>query len=101
PLFGYIADGYWCDVGDIGEYMRTNGDVLHHRVQVEELGNHIGGGIWTGKGVEIAPDAQLYGPIFLGDEVKIKGGVIIHGPTTIRDYAIIDNRAHIDRSIIW
>jgi mannose-1-phosphate guanylyltransferase/phosphomannomutase len=101
PLYGYVAEGYWCDVGDIGEYIRTTGDVLHHRVHVEELGNHIGGGIWTGNGVEIAPDAQLYGPIFLGDEVKIKGGVIIHGPTSVRDYTIIDNRAHIDRSIIW
>jgi mannose-1-phosphate guanylyltransferase/phosphomannomutase len=101
PLYGYVADGYWCDVGDIGEYIRTNGDVLHRRVQVDEPGQHIGGGIWTGTGVEIAPDAQLYGPIFLGNEVKIKGGVIIHGPTTIRDYTIVDNRAHVDRSILW
>ena len=101
PLYGYVAGGYWCDVGDIGEYIRTNGDLLHHRVQVEELGQHIGGDIWCGTGVEIAPDAQLYGPIYLGNEVKIKGGVIIHGPTSIRDGTIIDNRAHIDRSILW
>jgi len=101
PLYGYVAGGYWCDVGDIGEYMRTSGDVVHHRVQVEELGQHIGGNIWCGTGVEIAPDAQLYGPIYLGDEVKIKGGVIIHGPTTIRSYTIVDNRAFIDRSVLW
>jgi len=101
PLYGYVAGGSWTDVGDISEYMRASGDVLHHRVHTEELGKHIGGEVWGGEGVEIAPDAQLYGPIFLGDEVKIKGGVIIHGPTVIRDYTIVDNRAHIDRSIIW
>ena len=101
PLYGYVAGGYWCDVGDIAEYIRTNGDVINHRVQVEELGQHIGGNIWCGEGVEIAPDAQLYGPIYLGSEVKIKGGVVIHGPTTIRDYTIVDNRAHVERSIIW
>jgi mannose-1-phosphate guanylyltransferase/phosphomannomutase len=55
----------------------------------------------VGEGVEIAPDAQLYGPIFLGNEVKVKGGVIIHGPTVVRDNSIVDNRVHIDRSIIW
>jgi len=60
--------------GRYREYMRTSGDVVHHRVQVEELGQHIGGNIWCGTGVEIAPDAQLYGPIYLGDEVKIKAG---------------------------
>jgi mannose-1-phosphate guanylyltransferase/phosphomannomutase len=101
PLYGFVADGNWTDVGDINEYMRASGDVLYHRVRTEELGEHIGGDVWVGKGVEIAPDAQLYGPIYLGNEVKIKGGVIIHGPTVIRDYTIVDNRVHIDRSIIW
>jgi mannose-1-phosphate guanylyltransferase/phosphomannomutase len=101
PLYGYVADGNWTDVGDISEYMRASGDVLYHRVQTEELGKHIGGDVWVGEGVEIAPDAQLYGPIYLGDEVKIKGGVIVHGPTAIRDYTIVDNRVHIDRSLIW
>jgi mannose-1-phosphate guanylyltransferase/phosphomannomutase len=101
PLYGYVAGGNWTDVGDISEYMRATGDVLHHRVQTEELGEHIGGDIWCGENVEIAPDAQLYGPIYLGKEVKVKGGVVIHGPTVVRDYTIIDNRAHIDRSIIW
>jgi mannose-1-phosphate guanylyltransferase / phosphomannomutase len=100
-LYGYVAGGNWTDVGDIGEYMRATAEVLYHRVQTEELGRHIGGDIWCGEGVEIAPDAQLYGPIYLGPEVKIKGGVIIHGPSVVRDYTIVDNRAHIDRSIIW
>jgi mannose-1-phosphate guanylyltransferase/phosphomannomutase len=101
PLCGYVASGYWTDVGDIGEYMRATADMLHHRVYSEQISQHIGGEVWVGENVQIAPDAQLYGPIFLGDEVKIKGGVVIHGPTVVRDYTVIDNRAHIERSIIW
>ncbi|MCC7352623.1 MAG: mannose-1-phosphate guanyltransferase, partial [Anaerolineae bacterium] len=101
PLYGYISEGYWCDVGNMTEYVRACSDLLAGKVQVGEMGKHIGGGIWTGEGVEIAPDAQLYGPIYLGTEVKVKGGVVIHGPTAIRDYTIVDNRAHIDRSFVW
>jgi mannose-1-phosphate guanylyltransferase/phosphomannomutase len=101
PLYGFVAGGYWTDVGDISEYMRATADMLHHRVYSEEISRHIGGEVWVGENVEIAPDAQLYGPMFLGDEVKIKGGVVIHGPTVIRDYTVVDDRAHIDRSIIW
>jgi mannose-1-phosphate guanylyltransferase/phosphomannomutase len=101
PLYGFVAEGNWTDVGDIGEYMRASADVLYHRVQTEPLGKHIGGDVWVGEGVEIAPDAQLYGPIYLGNEVKVKGGVIIHGPTVVRDSTILDNRVHVDRSIIW
>ena len=101
PLYGYIADGYWCDVGDIREYMRATDDVLSGKVQVQEIGQHIGGDIWVGDDVEIAPDAQLYGPIYLGSGVKIKGKVVIHGPSVVGDFSIVDDHAHIDRSVVW
>jgi len=102
PLYGYVADGYWCDVGNISEYNRANADVLRGLVKAGPLGRQIGDGIWCeGDDVEIAPDAQLYGPIWLGEAAKVKGGAIIRGPAVIRDYTVIDTRAQIDRSIIW
>lgn len=101
-LYGNIASGYWCDVGNLQEYRRANADLLHGKVNLEPLGKHIGGGVWCyNDDVEIAPDAQLYGPVYLGEAVKIKGGVIVRGPSVIRDFTIVDNRSHIDRSIIW
>jgi len=81
--------------------MRASRDLLDGRVHVESIGDDIGGGVWCGESVEIAPDAQLFGPIYLGEGVKIKGGVVIQGPSVIRDYSIVDNRAHVDRSIVW
>lgn len=101
PLYGYVASGYWCDVGNIQEYIRACGDVLESRVRLEKIGTEIGGGVCCGENVEIAPDAQLYGPIYLGDGVKIKGGVVVRGPSIIRHYSIVDNRAQVDRSIVW
>jgi mannose-1-phosphate guanylyltransferase/phosphomannomutase len=101
PLFGYVTDGYWCDVGNIQAYMQATADVLEGKVQYIDRGQHIGGDVWTGHGVEIAPDAILQGPIYLGNEVKIKGGAVIHGPAVIRDYTVVDNRVQIERSIIW
>jgi len=101
-LYGYVSSGYWCDVGNIGEYIRANADVLTGKVDVGRLGREIGGGIWAeGDNVEIAPDAQLYGPIWLGEAAKIKGGVIVRGPTVIRDCTVVDTQAQVDRSIIW
>lgn len=101
PLFGHVSSGYWCDIGDSNEYMRASFDLLEGKLNLGEIGEHIGGGIWCGGEVEIAPDAQLHGPIYLGDGVQIKGNVVIHGPAVIRDQTIVDNRARIDRSIIW
>jgi mannose-1-phosphate guanylyltransferase/phosphomannomutase len=102
PLYGYVADGYWCDVGNLPEYLRANADLLHGLVNLPEpMGEQIWGGVWTGQNVEIAPDAQLYGPIYLGNSVKIKGGVSIHGPAVIRDYTVIDNYSRIEHSVLW
>jgi mannose-1-phosphate guanylyltransferase/phosphomannomutase len=101
PLFGHVSSGYWCDIGDISEYMRASFDLLEGKVNHGEVGKHTRDGIWCGGDVEIAPDAQLYGPIYLGDGVQIKENVVIHGPAVIKNQTIVDNRAHIDRSIIW
>jgi mannose-1-phosphate guanylyltransferase / phosphomannomutase len=101
PLYGYVADGYWCDVGNLAEYMRAGADVLQGRVKVELTGSDQGGGIWVEEGVEIAPDAQVYGPVWLGHDCKIKSGVVIHGPSSIGHYTIVDDRAQIDRSVVW
>ena len=102
PIYGYIAEGYWCDVGNFDEYRRANSDMLYGKVNlVEPMGHHIGGGIYVGDDVEIAPSAQLFGPIYLGKGVKIKGDVTIYGPCVIRDYTIIDNYSRVERSILW
>ncbi|HST87304.1 MAG TPA: mannose-1-phosphate guanyltransferase [Ktedonobacterales bacterium] len=101
PIYGYIADGYWCDVGNLAEYMKSNADVLQNRVNVQLSGTDLGGGVWAEDGVEIAPDAQLFGPVWLGHDCKVKGGVVIHGPSVVGPYAILDDRAQIDRSVVW
>jgi mannose-1-phosphate guanylyltransferase / phosphomannomutase len=102
PIYGYVAEsGYWCDVGNLAEYMRANADVLQGRVEAEIPAKNVGGNIWCEEGVEIAEDAQLYGPIYLAHDCKIKAGAIIHGPSTIGHYTIVDERAQIDRSIVW
>ncbi len=101
PFYGWVGEGYWCDIGTLREYHRANSDLLTGRLDLGQIGARVGSGIWAGGAVEIAPDAQLFGPIYLGDEVKIKRGVVIHGPSVIRDYTILDNHARVQHSVIW
>jgi len=101
-MYGFVADGYWTDVGNLNEYVRATGDLLSGRVNLEPLGQRWGENIWVGSDdVEIAPDAVLSGPIYLGAGVRVKGGVHIEGPTVIRNDTIVDSRASISHSIIW
>ena len=100
-LYGYVDDGYWCDVGSLSEYLRANVDLLNNKLELGNLGQRIGADIFVGGQVEIASDVQLIGPIYMGQEVKIRSGAFIQGPTVIRDYTIVDSQASIQQSIIW
>lgn len=101
-LYGLAMDGYWTDIGDLREYRRACADILRGDVRLAEpIGERIGANVFAVGEVEIARTAQLYGPVFLGEGVKIHDGVVIHGPTSIGDYCAIDTRAHLDRSILW
>lgn len=101
PLYGHIAEGYWTDVGTIEAYMRSCADYMAGKLRLPRIGHDLGGGVWVNTDAEIAQDAHLHGPIYLGHGVKIKSGVIVNGPTMIRDYTIVDTRASIDRSLVW
>ena len=60
PIYGYVADGYWCDVGNLAEYMRANADVLQGQVKRADA-RHATSAAASGprSDVEIAPDAQV------------------------------------------
>ncbi|MGH2368419.1 MAG: sugar phosphate nucleotidyltransferase, partial [Chloroflexota bacterium] len=106
PMFGFVAGGYWCDVGNISEYVRANADMLHGNVDLTLPGRQLPGRVWVaGAGKEgdasVDPSARLYGPVFLGKGVEVRANAVIHGPTVIGDYTIVEERATIDRSVIW
>jgi mannose-1-phosphate guanylyltransferase / phosphomannomutase len=102
PIYGYVAPkGYWCDVGNLSEYMRANADALLGLVDIKIPAKNIGNNIWCEEGVEIADGAKLYGPVYLSQDCKVKSGAIVHGPSIIGSYATVDERAQVDRSIVW
>ncbi len=100
PMYGYVASGYWCDIGTIQEYLRATADILEGRVQID-LGPTCAPGVWCGELADISPAAQITGPVYLGPGTKIKEGAVIRGPSVVRSYSIIDRNAELDRAVIW
>jgi mannose-1-phosphate guanylyltransferase/phosphomannomutase len=110
PMFGFVAGGYWCDVGNITEYVRANADMLNREVNLELPGEpvdtHGSGRVWlagtaANGGATLEPSARLYGPVFLGKGVEVRANAVIHGPSVIGDYSIVEERATVDRSVVW
>ena len=55
PLYGYVADGYWEDVGTTAAYLKAHEDILDGKVDAEISGFELRPGVWVGKGSTIDP----------------------------------------------
>ena len=100
PIYGYIADGYWCDVGNLTSYSDVHRDILEGLVSIDIPGKKIGKKVWAGKDVDIHPEAKIKGPVLLGNFVRIKKGAEVAEFSVIGDNCVIEENASVRRSVI-
>ena len=100
PLFGYVTDAFWTDVGNTDAYLQANHDALSGKVRVEATGFELKPGVWVGEDVEIHPTARVEGPCLIGDNVRIDAGATIGPLTVIADNAIVCDDASVIGSVL-
>lgn len=91
PMYGYVADGYWCDVGNLEQYLAVHRDILDGLVDVKIAGHKLENNIWIGDGVEIDESAKISGPVLLGNHVKVEAG------TKLREYSVLGHNVVVKR----
>ena len=100
PVFGYIADGYWEDVGTQESYLRAQADVLNRRVQVEIDGFEVSPGVWLGEGADVDPDAILEGPLCIGAYAKVEAAAQLREFTVLGDNVVVQAGAFLHRAVV-
>jgi mannose-1-phosphate guanylyltransferase / phosphomannomutase len=111
PLYGYVMDGYWQDIGNLDQYRQANYDALDGKVRLDIPGIQLRGNIWIGDGVDLADLDQIEGPAFIGANSRIAREAVI-GPHTVlganvtlrerarTERSIVDSGTHVGRSVI-
>ena len=101
PMFGYVADGYWSDVGHLDSYKGTQYDALQNKVALE-WGNctEISPNIWIGKNTFIDPSAKLQAPVLIGNHCRIGPYVTVEAGNVIGDHVTIGAHANLRQSIV-
>ena len=81
-LYGFQAEGYWCDIGDLGAYLRCQQDMLNGKVRCT-MPAQLAQGIFV---EDFLPqnDYHIIPPVYIGNQVEIANGAVI-GPNTIVD----------------
>ncbi len=101
PLYGYVADGYWCDIGNFEQYIAAHRDILDGKVRIEPPGFRMAENIWVGEGVDIDPEVELRGPAVLGDHCKVEGGSKVREYTILGSNVVVKRDSFIHRAIIY
>jgi len=99
-LFGYVAEGYWEDVGTLEAYVKAHQDVLDRKVAVQPPGFDLGHGVWLGEGTEVDPGAKIEGPAVIGDYCRIQAGAHIREYTVLGSNVSVGSDAYLERSIV-
>jgi mannose-1-phosphate guanylyltransferase / phosphomannomutase len=111
PLYGYVADGYWQDIGNLDQFRQANFDALDEKVALNVAGIKLRGNVWVGEGVELADLESVEGPAFIGNYCRIApqasvGPYSILSPSvTLREHArttrsVVDSSTYIGRSAL-
>lgn len=100
PIYGHVADGYWCDIGNPVQYLQANHGALQGLVKVKIHGRKKNG-IWIDEGAEIDDYEEINSPALIGRNCRIRGSSTIGGLTVVGDNVTIDEMATIKRSVIW
>jgi len=103
PLYGYIADGYWKDIGNHDEYRFAHYDILDEKVKINVLGTKKkinGKTVILGKNSVIEDGVVVDDNVIVGDNTTIKKGAKI-GKSVIGSNVVVEENALILGSVIW
>lgn len=101
PMYGYIMQEYWCDIGSLTQYREAQESMLSGRIHLPIIGTKTGSGVYQGANCSIDPSAAIVPPVCLGRNVKIRKNARVGPYTVIGDNSYIEEDATVERSIVW
>ena len=100
-LFGFEAEGYWCDIGDPGAYLKCHMDCLEGRTGIKFEEKQISPGVWAAESARIAPDAKLIAPVLVCHNAAVGSGAILGPGVVVGPEAVVGQGAFVVGSVIY
>lgn len=101
PIYAYEMGGYWCDVGNLSEYRKSQLDSLDGKVRINIPGREVQKGVWIDEKSVIHPKAVLRAPCLIGKGCTVGAYAQVGPYTVIGDRAVISSQAVLKNSILF
>lgn len=82
PLYGFVSESYWCDVGGLAQYVQAQNDLLAGKCAYAATCPALEPGVYVEPGARISKKAVLVQPCFIGAGAEIAENAII-GPGAV------------------
>lgn len=101
PMYGYVTDAYWCDIGDLRSYRQANFDALMGKVKVPLEGRQEQPGIWLHEGCELQEGVDLVPPVYIGRGCSLASGASVGPNTILGDNCHVDAGTTLKQAVVW
>lgn len=101
PMYGFVTNNYWCDIGDLKSYLQSHYDIFDSKVKINIPGQEIKPKVWVGNGTIIEPGATINAPTYIGNNCYIGSDAVIDSYSIIGDNNTINEEVSLKRSILW
>jgi mannose-1-phosphate guanylyltransferase / phosphomannomutase len=100
PVYGYVTEDYWQDIGTLDQYMQAQRDVLDGKMRgVRPPGTRLRENVYVGQRAQV-DDEELTGPVVIGENVRVDEGAEIGPYSVIADNVVIAAGASVERSVV-
>ncbi len=97
-VYGYVTDGYWCDIGDIHAYMKAQADALDGKISFIQPPEN---GIFRMGGAVVDESARIEAPAYIGAGARVERGAYIGAYTVLGANTVVGETASIKRSVLY
>ncbi|KHF41836.1 sugar phosphate nucleotidyltransferase [Halalkalibacter okhensis] len=101
PLYGYSAEGYWSDIGNLKQYRQAQSDLLSGELNASIYGTEVQPNVWIGENVIIEEGVKIEGPVSIGANSVIRSGAHLGEHAVVGSGSTVSNKASIKRSVLW
>ena len=101
-LYGYVAKGYWKDVGDLTEYRMSHLDILDGKIELAIPGKPLKNypNVRAGAGTVIEDDVKFQGAVILGANCHIGRGADIRR-SVLGNNVQVGGGSSVRNSVVW
>ena len=101
PMYGYITEDYWCDIGALDSYKQTQFAMLSGKVNLPSPVKEIEKGVWIDEGSLISDKATLIPPVHIGKNCVINENAVVGPFTIIGDDCKIGPSSSLKNTTLW